>query len=765
MGNNIANNDSYGLKYGNENEFKFKRLNIYIYDNKENKKKYKIIEDEFQNSKYKLRFFYNEDLNRIIRDIENKFDENLSLQNSYNIILTILKEDKNIEKEKEKFLVCLKGEYSSIRPTIILSKKIYNENEKEQVNNNNTFNKKNQKNIYPEKIEEKHISADLRNSDISNEYIELVYYKNDKNFSEIIEKIKQLYCYYNNIGDIYTIINYQLGQHVDYDENGAKYPYKPTLNILVIGRSGGGKSTLINLLLNEKKALTGSKLSGLSKTQLFSRYIHQEYPITFIDTPGIEREEDFKNMKDYLSETKKLFKDGKNKIHTILYIINSSEPRNFNQKEIELIDFIHKNMNIQIFFVCTRAEEQKKAKHRKELIKINLIQNFGKDTPLVNFIYPCQLLDEKDGIFKRFGIDELLNGIYSFYKDQKNKLERTKRNISNNQNNNDYNKNLDNQNNNNYNKNLDNQNNNNYIQTLDKRNNNNYNKNIDNQNNNNYNKNLDYQNNDYYNKNLDKLNNNNYNKNLDDRSDNTYIQNLDNQNNNNYIQNPEKRYTNNYIQNPDKRNNNNYNKNLDNQNHNNYIQNLDYQNHNNYNKNNIIYNQPSDNQIFLKDLNHYNYNNLKNYLDNFCEDIINYYETYIKEIEIKRKDNSISTVDGNEPSMDNLRKMAANMLIKHLAYELNGDLLNKEIKDLIYSFKTPRYNRQFHLSMSEEIKQVGIEAKNIFLKSLEQNFDSQSQNYSSRAQNSEQIYFNYFNNLIDNYINAIESFNNLYKKK
>ena len=77
MGNNIANNDSYGLKYGNENEFKFKRLNIYIYDNKENKKKYKIIEDEFQNSKYKLRFFYNEDLNRIIRDIENKFDENL----------------------------------------------------------------------------------------------------------------------------------------------------------------------------------------------------------------------------------------------------------------------------------------------------------------------------------------------------------------------------------------------------------------------------------------------------------------------------------------------------------------------------------------------------------------------------------------------------------------------------------------------------------------------------------------------------------------
>ena len=672
MGSSIDKNDSYGLKYGNENEYKFKRLNIYIYDNKENKKKYEIIEEEFQNSEYKLSFFYKTDLNNIIKEIENKFDDKLSLQNSYNIILKILKEDNNIEKEKEPFLKYLEGEYSSIRPTIILSKKIKNENEKEQANNNNTFNKKNQKNIYQEKIEEEHLSANLGNSDISNEYIELVYYKNDKNFAEIIEKIKQLYCYYNNIGDIYTIINYQLGQHVDYDENGVKYPYKPTLNILVIGRSGGGKSTLINLLLNEKKALTGSKLSGLSKTQLFSRYIHQEYPITFIDTPGIEIEEDFKNMKDYLSETKKLFKDGKNKIHTILYIINSSEPRNFNQKEIELIDFIHKNMNIQIFFVCTRAEEQKKAKHRKELIKINLIQNFGKDTPLVNFIFPCQLLDEKDRIFKRFGIYELLDGIYNFYKNEKNNLERIRSNISNNLNNNNYNKNLDSRNN----KNLDNKNN----------------KNLDNQKNNNYNKNLEYQKNNNYNKNLDNQKNN-YNKNLDTRN----------------------------------------NKNIDNQNNNNYNKNLD-------------------NQIFLNSLNHCNYSNLKNYLDKFCENIINYYETYFKEIE-KRNDSSIPS------SMDDLRKMTTKMLIKHLAYELNGDLSNKEIEKLVESPQA---------KMSKEIKKVGNEAKEIFLKNLKPNTDSQSQNDRLREKTSEQIYYNYFNNLIDSYIkviDAIDSLKNLYIKK
>ena len=359
-------------------------------------------------------------------------------------------------------------------------------------------------------------------------------------------------------------------------------------------------------------------------------------------------------MENYLWETRKLFGDGKYKIHIILYIINSSEPRNFNQNEIKLIDFINKEMNIQIFFVCTLAENIKKATYRKENIKINLMQIFGSDTPLINFIYPCQLLDEKDGKTKRFGIDNLINGIYNFCKDQKHNLERTKRNISNNQYNNYY-------------ENLDNHNNNNYIQ--------------------------------YYYRN----------------------KNLYNQNNNNYIQ---------YYY----RNKNLYN-----------------QNNNNYNEKNNIYNQPSDNQIFLKSLNHYNYNDLKNYLVNFCEDIIEYYVTYINEIE-KKNFNLVSTEDENELNMDELRKIIAKMLIKHLAYELNGDLSNKEIKELIDSFEK---------SQLLVIKEIGNKAKEIFLKY----FDDQSQNDGSRAKTSEQIYYNYFNNLIDDYKNAIDSLNNLYKKK
>ena len=43
------------------------------------------------------------------------------------------------------------------------------------------------------------------------------------------------------------------------------------------------------------------------------------------------------------------------------------------------------------------------------------MQNFGENSTLIDHIYCCHLLNEKDGIYKRFGIDILLKAIQEYF--------------------------------------------------------------------------------------------------------------------------------------------------------------------------------------------------------------------------------------------------------------------------------------------------------------------------------------------------------------
>jgi hypothetical protein len=302
----------------------------------------------------------------------------------------------------------------------------------EEINdmNNTPYNIENKKKIvinFAEEMDnnkntkkEFNTAANEANSDLSeiNKYLESVYYKENE-YSEIEKKLYSLYCYFNNISDVYSIINEMLEEEDNNKNKTNKIKYKATFNILVIGRPGGGKSTLINLLLNERKAREGI---GSSVTKFFSKYVHSKYPITFVDTPGFENDNDLRKMISFLEQTKAFFDNGKNKFHLILYIINSSNERCFIGEEIKLIKHIYKNIKIPLFFVCTRAKNEDYALDFKEVIKINLLQNFKHEANLINNIYCCNLLNEKDGIYKRFGIDKLLNSIQNYYKEDINNL-------------------------------------------------------------------------------------------------------------------------------------------------------------------------------------------------------------------------------------------------------------------------------------------------------------------------------------------------------
>ena len=276
------------------------------------------------------------------------------------------------------------------------------------------------KNIIEKKNDDK-----LNLSEI-NKSIDVVSYE-EGNYMEIQKKLYALYCYFNNISDVYSIINEMLEKGDENNPNRKNLiKYKATFNILVIGRPGGGKSTLINLLLNERKAREGI---GLSITRLFSKYVHSKYPITLVDTPGFENNKDLNKMINFLDNVKDFFDNGKNKFHLILYIINASNERCFIGEEVKLISHIYKKLKIPIFFVCTRAKNEEYALDFQEVIKINLLQNFGSKTSLIEHIYCCQLLNEKDGIYKRFGIDTILKSIQDYFKNEINYIKNIEKNF------------------------------------------------------------------------------------------------------------------------------------------------------------------------------------------------------------------------------------------------------------------------------------------------------------------------------------------------
>ena len=204
-----------------------------------------------------------------------------------------------------------------------------------------------------------------------------------------------------------------------------------SLNIMIAGQAGAGKSTLQNLLQGEKIAREGE---GGSITYKISFYTDRRYNLTKIDSPGFENEKTVNYVLNEIRKFRNQMTATKDHIDCIIYLIKSSSDRIFYQMEKELIKEIIGYEDIDIIF-CSNTfgieEESDEYYKNKEIIEdeltsimneMNDLSSERKDKILDSIVYVNLVNKMKkinEVLIPCYGIDKLLGKIYELMRYKK----------------------------------------------------------------------------------------------------------------------------------------------------------------------------------------------------------------------------------------------------------------------------------------------------------------------------------------------------------
>lgn len=170
------------------------------------------------------------------------------------------------------------------------------------------------------------------------------------------------------------------------------------VNILIAGKTGVGKSTLINSVFREKLADTGI---GKPVTKHLRKISKEGIPIVLYDTRGLELEASV--QKQVKKDIYKLVEDKKNTkdaVHVVYYCIQANSSR-IEEMEIELIKDISKIL--PVILVLTQSIGKPAEEFSRYLGNLNLpvaaVQNVMAE--------PYEITD--DFVIPEFGLKELID--------------------------------------------------------------------------------------------------------------------------------------------------------------------------------------------------------------------------------------------------------------------------------------------------------------------------------------------------------------------
>ena len=179
------------------------------------------------------------------------------------------------------------------------------------------------------------------------------------------------------------------------------------LSIMLVGKSGVGKSTLINSVLKSNFAKEGT---GSFQTINIEAYKSKNMPIfRLIDTRGIELNKNY-GAKDVKRDTEKYIKDQysanepNNFVHCIWYCITG---KRFEKAEIELLNYLRNSYgdnNIPVIIIYTQSWDENAIMEmekyiKKEKINASFIRVLARTTKLI----------QNKSSLESFGLDELVN--------------------------------------------------------------------------------------------------------------------------------------------------------------------------------------------------------------------------------------------------------------------------------------------------------------------------------------------------------------------